>query len=547
MPSAGALLQQIERERKPALPPTAIPERPPEPPAMKSTGDAQITVKVFRFAGNTLLHDEQLLPAVNSYLNRPLNFKELQDASASVASTYREAGWIVRAYLPRQEITGGVVTIQIVEAVFGGVRLEGPKPERESFYHVSDIIEAQQKAGEPFNAIALDRALLLASDLPGVSVTGGLSEGRKPGETDVLLSFVNKPLFNSDFTIDNTGGRTTGRERLTGNTYINSYFGSGEIISASYIHTFDGSRLASDGSDYIRIGFTHPIGLDGWRVGFSGSFLNYNLIAPEFTALGADGTSSTVGLEATYPLIRSRLYNIYLNANVDHKSFNNKYQNIVSSHYMSDSFSAGVSGNSYDNFFGGGANTFNLSLVEGILNLDGSPNRSADEITTRTAGNYTKIRFGISRQQSITEDISFFASYSGQWAGKNLDSSEKFYLGGSAGVRAYPANEGGGTDGHLINAELRAHIWEGITLTGFFDYGRILVNHDNSYAGSPTPGGYSLKGAGLSATWQIESGPTLKAIWAHRIGSNPNPTSTGNDQDGSHLVDRVWLSASMLF
>jgi hypothetical protein len=34
---------------------------------------------------------------------------------------------------------------------------------------------------------------------------------------------------------------------------------------------------------------------------------------------------------------------------------------------------------------------------------------------------------------------------------------------------------------------------------------------------------------------------------AHRIGSNPNPTSAGDDQDGSHITNRVWVQASMPF
>ncbi len=158
-PDAGAMQQQIDRERQQALPPKSGLERPAEPPAMRPPGGVTVNVTTFRFAGNTLLRSEQLSPVVEGYLNRPLDFAELQKAAADVAAAFREAGWIARAYLPRQDITSGTVTIQIVEAVFGGMRLEGPKPSRESSYHVMDMIEAQQKVGEPLNADALDRAL----------------------------------------------------------------------------------------------------------------------------------------------------------------------------------------------------------------------------------------------------------------------------------------------------------------------------------------------------------------------------------------------------
>ncbi len=546
-PDAGALQQQIDRERMQALPPKGILERPAEPPALKPQGGVTVTVKAFHFVGNTLLDSELLSKSVAGYLNRPLDFRELQQAAAAVASAYRDAGWIVRAYLPRQDITGGTVTIQIVEAVFGGMRLEGPKPQRENADRVMAMIEAQQKIGAPLSADALDRALLLASDLPGVAVSGSLGEGRRSGETDLVVKFADKPWVTGDAAVDNTGSRSTGPARFAGNFSVNSPFGTGELVTTNFIHTQKSDQLASDGSDYIRMGLTHPLGLDGLRVGINASYLKYDLIAPEYAALDAYGTSATVGLEAAYPLIRSRLKNLYLNANIDHKSFYNVSLDTVISHYMSDSLTLGLSGNLFDNVGGGGANSASLSIVDGILNLDGSPNQSADALTTRTAGNFTKIRFALSRQQAITEELSLYAAYTGQWAAKNLDSSEKFYIGGANGVRAYPTNEGGGSDAHLINLELRQRLPYGFILIGFFDYGRILVNHDNHYTGSSAPNGYNLKGGGLSAVWQSDDGPILKATWAHRVGGNPNPTTAGYDQDGSLVVDRFWLSASMGF
>ena len=114
-------------------------------------------------------------------------------------------------------------------------------------------------------------------------------------------------------------------------------------------------------------------------------------------------------------------------------------------------------------------------------------------------------------------------------------------------MRAYPANEAGGADANLFSVELRQHLTEGIILTGLFDYGRMTVNVHNAFPGSTGPNGYSLKGAGLSLAWQTELGPTFRAIWSHRIGDNPNPTTTGQDQDGSLFKDRLWLSAAMSF
>ena len=86
---------------------------------LQSTGGQTVVVSDFRFAGNTLLTAKQLAPTVAGFKGRPLSFADLQNAAIEVATAYRKAGWIVRAYLPQQDITQGTVTIQIVEAKFG--------------------------------------------------------------------------------------------------------------------------------------------------------------------------------------------------------------------------------------------------------------------------------------------------------------------------------------------------------------------------------------------------------------------------------------------
>ncbi|MCB1899323.1 MAG: hypothetical protein KDH16_08545 [Rhodocyclaceae bacterium] len=91
-PDAGALQRQIEQQRPQAMPGerrSLVPETSP----MRGAAGVSVTVKTFRFAGNTLLSDAQLAPSVQPYLNRVLDFNGLQQAVAAVGEAYREAGW----------------------------------------------------------------------------------------------------------------------------------------------------------------------------------------------------------------------------------------------------------------------------------------------------------------------------------------------------------------------------------------------------------------------------------------------------------------------
>ena len=124
-PDAGSLSQRIERERSQALPNKAVSVPLAALPPAQPLNGLSVTAREFRFAGNTLLSDEQLRPTLQRFLNHPLDFTQLQAAAAAVAERYRDAGWVVRCYLPAQDIKDGVVTLQIVEARFGRTRVEG--------------------------------------------------------------------------------------------------------------------------------------------------------------------------------------------------------------------------------------------------------------------------------------------------------------------------------------------------------------------------------------------------------------------------------------
>jgi hemolysin activation/secretion protein len=242
-------------------------------------------------------------------------------------------------------------------------------------------------------------------------------------------------------------------------------------------------------------------------------------------------------------LLRSPERNLYASFQAERKRFDNQANGATQSHYMSTAVGAGISGNMNDAW--GGLNTGSLNWVQGLLNLDGSPTQSADAVGAQTAGRFNKLRYALSRQQTFSSRLTGYAALSGQLASKNLDSSEKFILGGESGVRAYPDGEGIGAQGQMLNLELRWRASNAHTLVGFYDWGQVTLLRDNVSATALNA--YELKGAGLGWIASLPGGVRLKATWSHRIGPNPNPSNTGTDQDGSLIEDRYWLSVSLPF
>lgn len=535
-PDAGQLRQQLEQERQPVLPARVPSELAPPPEPMKDLGGARVTVNEFRVAGNTLLSSEVLLAALKPWLNRSLSFTELQNAAAEVATRYRQAGYVVRAYLPQQDVSQGMVTVHVIEARLGRIRVEGES--RVSNSRLEKSLLAAQAAGQPINADNLDRALLILEDTPGAGASGVLVAGNTPATTDLLLKLTTSLLTRIDLSLDNTGSPATGRLRAGAGLTLASPLKLGDLFNANLSHT--------EGSDYGRLAYSLPVGYDGWRVGVNGSDMRYRLTGDAFAALNARGSSTSYGLEASYPIVRSRQRNLYLALNYDHKRFDNQANGATTSRYNTDALSAGLAGIVYDDFHGGGASSANLTLVSGKVDLSNSPSQAADAATTRSDGSFSKLRYSLSRLQALSQQLSFNALLSGQAAGKNLDSSEKFYLGGPSGVRAYPAGEGGGSEGQLLNLELRLKLPRQAQLAAFYDWGRVHVNVDNSFVGAPALNTYNLKGAGLSLSWAL-SQMNLRLTYARRLGSNPNAGVNGVDQDGTLIKNRVWLQAAGSF
>lgn len=536
LPDAGSIQQSIEQERRQsALPHKVAPSVIPEPGVLKP-GGVQFMIQAVQARGKTLLSDSQLNTIVEPYLNHLIDFSDLQRLSYEIEAAYRLAGNLVRIRLPPQDIANGILVIDFEESLFGEIKSEG-NPIRIRPSQVQELISTQQKADVLVNINDLDRGLLLADDLPGVTVGGVLIQSARALRTDLGVTITDESLAYGEVQIDNTGPSYTGAYRGLGTVGLRSPLGFGDLLTATYLH--------SEGSDYGRVSYSAPMGSDGIRVGFNASTMGYRLVSSQFAGLGSTGTATTAGLEASYPLIRSRTKNLYVGLNADFRQFSNRADGASVSQYSDVDYSVALYGNIFDSFAGGGASSGSLILTNGTINLNGSPNQAAVAATNGAQGNFTKIRYNLNRSQFVANGLSFFASITGQYTNNNLDSSEQFYLGGAYGVRAYPANEGAGSQGEIVTLEIRQSLPQNFSLIGFYDYGQVLRNPHNNFEGATSLNQFALQGAGVALGWQPTSTISIKAIWARRLGTNPNQTVAGTDQDGTNTTNRFWLIASM--
>lgn len=536
-PDAGSIQQDIERTRKPVTPPKSGSPLTPAKPDTKGEGDATVVVKQFTVTGNKLMTAAELQAALRPYVGRPLTMAELQQAADAIVQYYLDRGYLTRTILPKQDVTEGVVRIQVIESLFSGVefasKLEGKRIAED---RLRKTVTAQIQPGDAMSLKKLERGLMLADDIPGVNVTGRLVAGASDLTTGVLINVSDEPLIYGEAAVDNFGSYSTGAERLTVNGTMSGALRMGDQFSLFTMKT--------SGIEFARLGFSLPAGYDGWRVGANASAMRYQI---EEGPAGK-GSSVVLGLDANHPVFRSRPDNLYFVANLDQKFFDNRGAlGETTTKYHSVVFSTGFNGSMTDKLLPGSLTAGNLMVSAGNINLNGSPNQADDLATVNAQGSFQKLKYTITHTQNISSSLVGFVSFAGQVASKNQDSSEKFYLGGPLGVRAYPNNEGGGSDGQMMTFELRQNLPSDLVLTAFYDRGHVTVNKDNAFVGAADPNRMSYAGAGLQLAWYGPKNSNVKVIWSRRLGDNPYPTSSGSDQDGTQTLDRVWFSASIAF
>lgn len=541
VPDAGSLLRENQRSPAPQHHAPAPQIAPSSAVTTHKDDGLHFSVKAFKLVGATLVPEAELQAVLAPWLNQTIGFSDLEAAGAALSEAYSRRGLLMRTQLPTQDINDGIVTFKIIEGRLGAVQIDdGGQALRLKRELVLGMLTARQQPGQVLRLDALERATNLLNDTPGVLASVALTSGKAEGESDVVVKLQDRPLLAGLVQLDNQGSRSTGTARLSGSVALDNPAGRGDQAALS--------SNVSEGTAYARLAYTTPVGWDGLRVGVYTSAMRYKLLN-EFAALNAKGDAQTLGVSGSYPIVRSRNNNVSATAVLETKRYRNEANGAETSRKTSTTVLLGLTGDSTDASDDGGFTLWGVNATLGRLDLAANAvNQTADQAGPQTQGSFGKLGFNLGRFQRVANETSLWLSASGQVAGKNLDSSEKFSLGGPNGVRAYPSLEAQGDSGLMGNLELRHNLRTNVQAIGFYDAGRVQVNHSANYAGAAALNSITLKGYGLGMRWTDPGNFALSATAAKRLGQNPlaSPT-TGKDSDGSKDAVRFWISGVKYF
>lgn len=531
---AGSITRDIEKniDRQ-----QHIKKQPPKLESVSQEDNIKTTVKSFKFIGNTIVPTAKLESVVASYVGKELGFNALQKIVAEISDYYASQGGLAKVYLPKQDITNGVVSIAIIEGKLNSVIIDN-KDARLSSKTAENYIYSQNPKNTPIKNKELSRALMNLNDLGGLKATSSLAPGAAEASSDLVVKLKDGDRYSADVGVDNYGSKSTGFRELNGGFIVNN------LSKSDMYDNLNVRGMMSEGVRFARVAYNAPVGYHGDKVGAVASAMTYRLVNG---SISGDGYSTIMGLTWNHPFVRTKAFNINLSSEADLKKYHNIANSSVTSDKKASLINSILSLDKSDNFMGGGQTNASVGFAYGILDLKGDMNNyAADSATSKTNGNYLKYSINLSRQQSVSDTLTLQASLQAQSSNKNLDSSEELSLGGSYGVRAYPTSEASGDSGYLASLELKYAMSSELIPSIFTDYGRVIINKNKwSCSGNNST---NLGGYGIGVNYATSYNLNIKAQISKRLATKYNPNSNDTNSDGSKTTDnRYWLSATYFF
>ena len=518
-PNAGSLLQQAQPSVAAPPPSTlSLPElAAPRSVAPPLSGGPKVTVRGFRLAGIDPAQAATLTPLLDKYVGEGKSLNDLEDAAKDIeVALQRQGTFLAQAYVPEQNLADGIVTLQVLEGRIGKVTLDVKPGVKVSAEQMQGVLARLQ--GNPVARRELvESALFTLGDLRGVIVTSALTPGAQVGMADLTVTVAPGPGQSFTIDFDNGGSIFTGRYRFSTNLEFFNLASRGDVFSLKTQFS------TSFGSGFLRGSWLTPINNLGTKLGLAASYLRYSLGTPTFEALDANGTASALSVQLLHPMIRSRNSNLFLQAGADRREFQDKVNSIqiVTKKGNSSYFTFGAVGDFRDTLAGGGITNYSANVIGGSLKITSLDDFLLDQAATgyQTAGRYTKLVLTGSRLQVLPNKDYLYLSASAQIASKNLDSSEKFSLGGPLGVRGYPSPESPSDSGALAGWEYRKpmkfeKLPGDVIFAVFGDYGYGRLHEDPL----PTDTGNTRKlmSHGIGVTYDNDRGMLVKAWVAAR-------------------------------
>jgi len=459
----------VTRTATPTEPPRATPPVPAidttvavARPSAQASG---MQVGAIKVDGGEDLPSDQMVAAIAPFIGHRLSAADAQDLLTVVSGVARNHGYLfARSSIPAQTLAASVLHIRLDEGRVDEVRLSGSA--NAGVRHVLDAL-----TGHAPKRDEVERQLLLAADLPGVSI-GKVSYAIEGGR-GILQVPVSQQRLTGEAGIDNRGLEALGPVRARVSVVANGLLGDSDMVTLQALGTpLQPRELAAFYGRYA----IQPTA-SGTEFGLSGSY-GRTRSGGRSRAFDAKGESSNIAVTVSHPLERSKETSVWVTALGDRTAVNDYFNGSLNTRDRITTVGLSIGG--YTAALGGRLRA-SAGVTQGLLAL-GATRRDDYYASRYDAGSdFTTLGLSASWTGRITGPFSARLATAAQFSSNPLPAVQQITIGGPYYGRGYDFSERTGDEGVVSAAELRARVVDrnaglvrSAEVYSFADAGRVM-------------------------------------------------------------------------
>ena len=488
----GALPQGSPIPRAlPRAAPSVAPGLPTPRQAVPTAGlTGVVAVRAVSIEGATAYSGPRLDALTAGLVGPAVPVSRIEAARTGLLNLYRAERFALTSVTATVDARG-ILRFTVIEGRITEVKLEGdigPAGTQVLRFlrHLTEV--------RPIDTATLERWLLLAQDVPGVTLRAVLQPSAGEPGALTLVAQVERKAVSGLLSVDNRAFRLTGTEQVLGILEVDSLTSLGERTQVTAYHTSGNTQNFGQGSVEVFLGGS------GLRLRAYGGYGEANP-AEFLRTIGYHGTTAVYGAALTYPVIRARQQTLNVSLATD----------AVDSDIRTNAGPGGASirtgrdhlrivriGADYalqDGLAGDArpaVNSVSVRVSQGIEGVGSTQN--GDRVASRLGErvDFTKAVLDVSRVQTLFQvwtagSVALKGRAIGQVSGDVLPPAEKFFLGGAEFNRGYYSGEVTGDNALVLSAELQLNTSHELSAFGqaipitaqyyvFYDYGQTWEN-----------------------------------------------------------------------
>jgi hemolysin activation/secretion protein len=524
--------------------PYALPPQPPAtapglalpqlPPAAEVAPGQNVRISSVTVSGATVYDRSVLSQITDGLTGASVPFARVEQARQDLLLRYRRDGYLLTNVSVNYDTRTGAVRLTVVEGYIADVKLQGDiGPAGTQVLRFLDRLLEER----PIRISTLERYLLLASDVPGLTVRSVLRPAQDDPAAVTLVATVSRKAYDGTVIADNRAYRLTGPEQLLAVGGLNSFTQFGERTELSILHAFNNTQTFGQAATEFFVGSS------GLKVRLYGGAGGANP-SDVLRELGYDGRTRVFGAQASYPIIRSReqtLSAVLAFDAIESDISTDTGPNNTAVRASYDSLRVFRTGADYalqDVLLGPsrtGTNFVTFRLSQGVSGLGATQTGDPQAGRTGSRTDFFKFNGEISRSQTLFRpwqdaSVSLYGLVGGQISNSVLPPAEKYFLGGIRYNRGFYAGEVTGDNALTASIELRLDTVVQFDLAGqpippvpvqfygFYDWGETWENQSRD----PNR---RLRSTGAGARAQLTPNITTEIEAVARLTRRPQSAS----------------------